>query len=270
MLEKGFEKEEARKAEKDVDFTSTSWETTQQYRANASVELENNFPYLTVKAIAKMLEANKFHYFATHKAIFEVTQNIAQYSETSSTPSLTSLYSATVIAELRQKCAVNPVLLIKAVPKALKRKALSPLDPTFEMELHWMSKRKNDERELADQKFAEELNMQEAEDEGALIECGCCCGDYPFDSLVQCTEGHLFCKQCLQRYVEQTVFGDGRSVLKCMNTMGDACEGHFTDDMIGRSLSAQVFAKFSEAQTRDALKAAKIDNLLSCYNCSLQ
>jgi hypothetical protein len=76
--------------------------------------------------------------------------------------------------------------------------------------------------------------------------------------------------QCLQRYVEQTVFGDGRSVLKCMNTTGDVCEGHFSDEMIGRSLSAQVFAKYSEAQTRDALKAAKIDNLMACYNCTLQ
>ena len=31
---------------------------------------------------------------------------------------------------------------------------------------------------------------------------------------------HLFCRECLQRYAEQTVFGDGRSNLKCMDSSG--------------------------------------------------
>lgn len=54
--------------------------------------------------------------------------------------------------------------------------------------------------------------------EGTLIECGCCCADVAFENAVQCSEGHLFCKMCLQRYVEETIFGTGRIVIKCMNT----------------------------------------------------
>jgi hypothetical protein len=50
--------------------------------------------------------------------------------------------------------------------------------------------------------------MYEQEDAaaaGALLECGCCCGDMPFEDMVQCAEGHLFCSACLKRYVEVCV-----------------------------------------------------------------
>lgn len=63
---------------------------------------------------------------------------------------------------------------------------------------------------LQDYQAAELLNEQIATDEGSLMECGCCYGEYAFEALVQCSEGHLFCKLCLQRYCEQTVFGECR------------------------------------------------------------
>ncbi len=93
---------------------------------------------------------------------------------------------------------------------------------------------------------------------------------------------------CLdQSYAEQTVFGDGRSQLKCMNNSGEGCVGYFPDGMLRSSLTAkviqllewngvltfalsQVYQKFEEAQARDALKAAHIDNLVTCHNCQLQ
>jgi hypothetical protein len=158
MLEKGFEKEEAKKEEKEIDFTSTSWETTPLYRQNAAIELENNFPFLRVANFGKLLAENKNHYFATYKFINDITQNVAQYDE--STNKLSTVYSTTMVAELRQKCSTNPLLMIKIVAKSCKRKAITPIDPTFEREIAWLQKKQHNEREIADQKFAEELNMQ--------------------------------------------------------------------------------------------------------------
>lgn len=112
--------------------------------------------------------------------------------------------------------------------------------------------------------MAEQLNVEIATEEGALIECGCCYNELPFDSFIQCSEGHLFCRDCLKHYVENTVFGEGRSAIKCMNS--DPCDGFFPDSMLRNSLPEAVFAKFQDAVAKDAVKAAKI-NVCTCFYC---
>jgi TRIAD3 protein (E3 ubiquitin-protein ligase RNF216) len=136
-------------------------------------------------------------------------------------------------------------------------------------ELNWVRRRRDQIRSKEDQLLAEKLNAEIAEEEGGLIECGCCCDETPFENIVQCSEGHLFCKQCLQRYAEQTVFGDGRSQLKCMNSSGEGCVGFFPDSMLRSCLPEKVLEKFNEAQARDAVKAADL-SLITCHECKLQ
>lgn len=40
--------------------------------------------------------------------------------------------------------------------------------------------------------------------------------------------------------------------------------------MLRHSLPDKVFEKFSQALSRDALSAAKIEGMVSCYHCSMQ
>lgn len=44
-----------------------------------------------------------------------------------------------------------------------------------------------------DAKIAEELLEAEAAKNGALFECQCCFGDYMWEKISQCSDGHLFC-----------------------------------------------------------------------------
>lgn len=121
------------------------------------------------------------------------------------------------VAELRARGAADGRgLAVKAVVMATYRMSLDEqsgeiqrvLDPVLEQEMAFIAQLKARELLQADQAAAERLNEELATAEGSLMECGCCYGEYAFEALVQCSEGHLFCKQCLQRYCEQTVFGE--------------------------------------------------------------
>lgn len=76
--------------------------------------------------------------------------------------------------------------------QAMDGRLRSDLPPRLPMT--WQEKDERDRREM----LANEL----AAKAGTVIQCGCCFDSFAFENLVQCTEGHLFCRSCLRRSVQ--------------------------------------------------------------------
>ena len=54
------------------------------------------------------------------------------------------------------------------------------------------------------------LIASEAQVEQCKMECGCCYADTDLEEMVQCSECHLFCLDCLKRYAEEAIHGQGK------------------------------------------------------------
>jgi len=274
MAEMGYEKDvDVKKKEKKekenigIDFSSQSWDTSKQYKEEALSELFHEYCWIQRESLKRFFAKNKFHYHPTRKAIREKLKGVSSsylnvISDTSIIHSMGS-----IDLEIKKYYTISDgfVIFLRYVLKDL---LFNPKDPILVQELQWIKMLDRNEQFEKDRELAEQINEQMAAEDGALLECGCCFSEYPFESIVQCSEGHLFCKSCLKQYVETTIFADGKSNLNCMST-SESCCGFFTGSMLRSSLPDKILEKYDEAYARDSIKSAKIE-LIACHNCQVQ
>lgn len=105
-------------------------------------------------------------------------------------------------------------------------------------EMKWEKSYEQSEQEKRDAEAAIQLNDEEAAKNSTAIECGCCYTDRAFENMIQCTEGHLFCRDCLKHYAQERLFGCGVTGLKCMDTAG--CTGKFVRTQLERALYVAI------------------------------
>jgi len=214
-------------------------QVSDQYRHDAGIILENRFRHLHVFDIRKLFKENNEHYAPTEKSLREGRFN---------------------------RC------------KVLRKLKLSPdyeWDETKELmtELH-----DDDLREemdfLAKLAIFEKTNNtvvlddpgeETPAEDGSEIECGCCFTEVPFSDMVQCNEGHLFCRECLKRYVQESVFGSSKTSMDCMTS---GCKSSFPPGQIKLALPPELAARYDERLAEDNLLKAEVENLKRCPHCN--
>lgn len=88
----------------------------------------------------------------------------------------------------------------------------------------------NEKREAEQQaELDEQANVQKAQEEGTMSECGCCFGDFPLNRMVHCDGDilHWFCRGCARQSAE-TEIGNSKYELNCMSM--DGCKSGFAMD----------------------------------------
>ncbi|XP_076608657.1 E3 ubiquitin-protein ligase RNF216 isoform X1 [Chaetodon auriga] len=139
------------------------------------------------------------------------------------------------------------------------------LEASLQKELTFYQQKAKEWAEHEDFLLALQVNEDEYKKDGQLIECGCCYGEFAFEKMTQCSDGHLFCKECLVKYAQEAVFGSGKSELSCME---GGCPCSYPVCELEKVLPENILCKYYERQAEEAVAATCADELVRCPFCN--
>ena len=93
------------------------------------------------------------------------------------------------------------------------------------------------------------------------LECGCCFDSYELPLMVQCDNGHLFCRGCVECHAKEQLFGRGVSAINCMSQ--EDCPGQFSETQLVRALGEAKWTTFSKRQAENCVAMAALTNAVS-------
>merc|ERR1712136_352349 len=119
----------------------------------------------------------------------------------------------------------------------------------------------------------EDLTEGPKEDSSALpedpgCECQCCFGDFPIHGMIQCFEGHLFCSNCINQYVNSIVGGGLKANLTCIS--GEECYEGFPRGQLEAMVDLKTLAALEERAMEESIRMAVVaeaECLIQCPHC---
>uniref|UniRef100_A0A8C1WHR2 RING-type domain-containing protein n=1 Tax=Cyprinus carpio TaxID=7962 RepID=A0A8C1WHR2_CYPCA len=231
--------------------------------------LMGDFRMLSCQDIKWALNCLKGHYAITRKALFEA---LKKWQENSTDPSGKKKRRrepnerAFIDFKFEQgSLKLERKMYFLEKNRRWSRGNESTLEPSLVKELQFYEQKAKEMAEHEDFLLALQVNEEQYQKDGQLIECGCCCGEFAFEEMTQCTDGHLFCKECLVKYAQEAVFGSGRSELSCMD---GSCTCSFPTSELEKVLPENILCKYYERQAEEAVAATCADELVRCPFCN--
>lgn len=141
-------------------------------------------------------------------------------------------------------------------------------------ELFELHRPKRDEQAAADRLVATSLNEEQYAAAEELLECQCCYGDYAWEDIAACSDGHFFCHACLVRSVQEGIYGQGRNLVgdkcsvQCLSSSAQPpCEATVPLDVLESVLPPDVHQHLEDRTLSDSLERSGL-RLIRCPFCS--
>lgn len=232
--------------------------------------LMGDFKMLSCQDIKWALNCLKGHYAITRKALFDA---LKKWQENSTDPSGKKKKRR----DPNERAFINfkfeqgsfklerKMYFLEKNRRWSRGSDTSTLEQSLVKEVQFYEQKAKEMAEHEDFLLALQVNEEQYQKNGQLIECGCCCGEFAFEEMTQCTDGHLFCKECLVKYAQEAVFGSGRSELSCMD---GSCTCSFPTSELEKVLPENILCKYYERQAEEAIAATCADELVRCPFCN--
>ncbi|XP_019732955.1 E3 ubiquitin-protein ligase RNF216 [Hippocampus comes] len=226
-----------------------------------------DFRMISCQDIKWALNALKGHYAITRKALFEALKKFQESGDSSgkrrrSRMSTERCYIDFHFEHGQVKFEKRMYFLEKGRRYC---RTYSNLEASLQKELTFFQQKAKEWAEHEDFLLALQVNEDEYKKDGQLIECGCCYGEFAFEKMTQCSDGHLFCKECLVKYAQEAVFGSGKSELSCMES---GCLCSYPVCELEKVLPENILCKYYERQAEEAVAATCADELVRCPFCN--
>lgn len=226
-----------------------------------------DFRMLSCQDIKWALNALKGHYAITRKALCEALKKWQESGDPSGKRrrSRTSLERCYIDFHFEHGSVKFDKRMYFLENDRRYCRTYSSLEASVQKELTFYQQKAKEWAEHEDFLLALQVNEDEYKKDGQLIECGCCFGEFAFEKMTQCSDGHLFCKECLVKYAQEAVFGSGKSDLSCME---GGCPCSYPVFELEKVLPENILCKYYERQAEEAVAATCADELVRCPFCN--
>ncbi|KAL8565758.1 hypothetical protein ACOMHN_058393 [Nucella lapillus] len=236
----------------------------------AADRLSMEFRCVRMETITSVLQQYNFHYAPAYRCLKEGLDALVdqQQPPADSKKRFKKGKDRTVTLKFSEgdsKHSTISVSLMKGL-RLFNQRKMDVTEPGLCAEIDFVSQRLKQHTEEVDRLMAWALLESDYSEAGQAIECGCCFTQQPFENLVQCFEGHLFCCQCLLGYAREAVFGAGKLSLICMTA---DCESRFPKNQLVKALPGDVLQKYEERMTEEDLSKAALEDLVRCPACNI-
>lgn len=241
-----------------------------EYKKTSITFLERLFPYIKKDIICDFFNKNSKDFIKTLefieqkidiKIIWIPVKNSTYNFDTNVIINLNQTCQENFKSEIN-KCKINNIGFKKSFQKIL------PVVP-FERKLFFQI---NSINGLTDDSFSENEIENTKKSNDSIFgtendpECLCCYNNFDPSFLYCCTDGHLFCKNCITKPILCGLYEGMILSKRCI--WSNCCEGYFTDQILKSLISIKDFEKLELMLIKKSILSSGIDDITYCRNCN--